>query len=123
MGIFRLKNFLTEKKCGSTKLLNGENLVIDGSNLKFMLYDYCDVSRGGYGGEYDLYQACVMEFFRNLSSAGIKSYVVFDGFAKKHTGIQDIRAEKEVKRVERIINGTPYEMVLPCLAKEVCYST
>lgn len=123
MGIHGLSSFFNQNpNLSERKNLHDTKLVIDGSNLVYMLYLSSNLECV-YGGDYDRYAATIQEYFARFAACNIDVILVFDGGydiseCKLKTCQQ--RLQQRFSAAKSIAKtGTASCKILPILAHEV----
>ena len=121
MGIPKLTKFVKSGdnfSLTSIRHSSSKTVVIDGYSLCYRLHH-------GIGSDYFQFYDRVVEYFRNLESRGIQAFVVVDGIDFENQKLKTDR-ERCWQRILRLTsvhsqveNLSPYEMVLPLMAKVV----
>lgn len=124
MGVRGLSTFLSarEKFFVSHELKNTE-VVIDGNNLRYVLYKWCPGLNHCFGGDYDKYGDYIISFFHLLKSCGVKPTVVFDGgYDKTEVKLRTVmsRLREQAKNAVACTSATQAKIqVYPLMAKEM----
>ena len=80
MGIRGLSTYLSLRDDFFTRTrLRNTKVIIDGSNLRFELYNECPGLNDCFGGDYDKYYRYVKKFFEQLLDCEITPIIILDG--------------------------------------------
>lgn len=122
MGVQGLKTYIERSNRNYLRswAFRDNRLIIDGCNLFYSLYFDWNLDQR-CGGDYDVFEELIIQFFENLEACDIHPYVVLDGGAD-HT---DKKFDTIMKRKQQKINEA-YALsigkrgkVLPTLVKNV----
>ncbi|KAF2366764.1 PIN domain-like [Trinorchestia longiramus] len=86
MGVEGLKHYVLwhRKCCLHDAHLHDCRVLIDGSNLAYLLYNRAPGVLPAYGGDYDKYAAYITFFFNRLRACNIEATVIMDGGQPRH---------------------------------------
>ena len=125
MGIRSLTSFLEiDRDFFAARKLRNCRIVIDGNNLRFVVFQQTKSAKNVFGGDYEDYRKCVEGFFRRLEACGIEAVVIMDGAhdqAKMRTSLK--RTKDQAKLAVLPQNSLQKSIVLPAFAKEVFTQT
>ncbi|XP_014468772.1 PREDICTED: protein asteroid-like [Dinoponera quadriceps] len=82
--------------------LHDTYLVIDGNSIACQLYNWYANCNCAFGGDYDKYAQCVLEFFDELSKCNVTPLVLFDG------GSEDKKLKTIITRAREKIRLASY---------------
>ncbi|XP_015911581.2 single-strand DNA endonuclease ASTE1 [Parasteatoda tepidariorum] len=126
MGVRGLSRFIEECNFGRCFELHDTSVIIDGCSLLHCLY----ASSGAayiYGGDYDVYAACIINYFSCLKECNIEPIVIFDGgYDKSDRMLQKLleRQKHKLKNIKKFLeNKESSTEVLPINAFEVFKNT
>ncbi|XP_071764246.2 single-strand DNA endonuclease ASTE1-like [Centroberyx gerrardi] len=100
-------------------------LVIDGSNLCYLLYYDSDLDQN-HGGEYAAFEDLIGKFVKALKDCRIEPYVVLDGgtdITGKKLDTLKKKAEQQIQRAHAAAEEGGKENIKPPLAKKVFKQT
>lgn len=121
MGISHFFSYISNiKGVKNRHQLRNTSVVIDGSNIYFLLYQDFNSSQRGldykFGGNYDGYRKYCRNFFEQLKKCGISPLIVMDGLSKYSSTDFD-------KRMDNLKKLNRYESLRPLLLEEVFVET
>jgi len=80
MGIRGLSSYFDNREAFfQTVSLEKTDIIIDGNNLRYALYNQCPGTNHAFGGDYDKYYRYVRDYFQTMLNCSISPMVVFDG--------------------------------------------
>lgn len=79
--------------------LHNTNLVIDGNSICCSIYSFYTQCNCAFGGDYDNYAQCVIDFFDDLLKCKVKPLVLLDG------GIEDKKLGTIIRRTKERISA------------------
>uniref|UniRef100_A0A2R5L4S6 Protein asteroid log 1 n=2 Tax=Ornithodoros turicata TaxID=34597 RepID=A0A2R5L4S6_9ACAR len=123
MGIYGLSSFFRQNpELSELKYLHDTKLVIDGSNLVYMIYLSSNLECV-YGGDYDRYAEAIRDYFAIFKKCNIEVVVVFDGgydISNSKLKTCQQRMQQRLSAAKHIAKtGCGSRKVLPILAHEV----
>lgn len=95
------------------------DLVIDGDSLASNLYSWHSQCNSAFGGDYDQYFRCVVNFFAMLEKCNVTPYVLLDGgYERKKLGTVRQRLRSKIGAVKHI---NPFRCIplFPLMLREV----
>lgn len=95
------------------------NLVIDGDSLASNLYSWHSQCNSAFGGDYDQYYRCVVNFFAMLEKCNVTPYVLLDGgYERKKLETVRQRLRSKIGAVKHI---NPFRCIplFPLMLREV----
>ncbi|KAJ3597687.1 hypothetical protein NHX12_001204 [Muraenolepis orangiensis] len=125
MGVKGLYSLLEDNQIYEDIRFRDSKLLIDGSNLAYLLY-FTSKLEQNHGGQYLAFQTYVQSFFTTLKECGIKPYVVVDGGSgtsniKLETNME--RGRDKVWRAHSAAQTGKTENILPVLTQYVFQQT
>ncbi|KAK6326965.1 hypothetical protein J4Q44_G00026100 [Coregonus suidteri] len=122
MGVQGLTSFMEENgNILKDVHLRNSKLIIDGSNLYYLLYFNSRLDQS-HGGDYDAFEGQVCKFFKALKDCGIDPYVILDGgsdYTDKKFETLKKRAQSRINTANSLSMGHQVSGVLPTLIKNV----
>src|SRR5687768_4507928 len=79
MGIRGLTGFIAKNDLWESDRLQGGQVLIDGNNLKHLLFERSQDSNDCYGGDFHNYAQRLEEFFECLKACQIEALIILDG--------------------------------------------
>ncbi|KAM7382830.1 hypothetical protein PAMP_002536 [Pampus punctatissimus] len=126
MGVQSLTTFMeTHRQIYRDVRFMKSRLVIDGSNLTYLLYFNSDLDQN-HGGEYAAFEELIEKFVAALRACEIAPYVVIDGgsdYTDKKLETVMKRAKHKIQRAHQAAEGGTKKNVLPQLAQLVFKQT
>ncbi|XP_061574588.1 protein asteroid homolog 1-like [Cololabis saira] len=131
MGVQGLSSFLETRDGGGVyrvyrdSLLRGTRLVIDGSNLVYLLYFSSGLDQNR-GGEYASFQELIERFISALRTCEVQPFVVLDGGSDptdRKLQTVTMRAEQRIQRAHEAAETGVSKGILPQMAKKVFKQT
>jgi len=125
MGIKGLSTFFSEKTLYFKDVsLSDTEVIIDGSNLYYLLVRSCKGANLAFGGDYDKLERHFKNYFTTFLKCNVTPIVIFDG------GIDDIKMKTCLKSAQNLLqlslNCNPTnqtkKMAMPCLSKDLMLS-
>ncbi|XP_068969326.1 protein asteroid-like [Bombus flavifrons] len=103
MGIPGLTAYINKHKCNFLEhyKLRDTYLVIDGNNIKYLLYEKCTCNNWTFGGDYDNYEQYISDFFDDLLKCNVTPLVFFDG------AVESKKFKTIVRRMKRRLDILP----------------
>ncbi|KAJ8035444.1 Protein asteroid-like 1 [Holothuria leucospilota] len=122
MGVRGLTTFINQhQQFFENYSLHSTSLVVDGYGLMSQFYFDHSIDPGNHGGQYQAFYNHCAHFFENLSSCGVKCFVVFDGGydmdGKKFETMKE-RCQQKINNVKTIVNGG-HACIMPIMASDV----
>ncbi|KAK9737645.1 XPG domain containing [Popillia japonica] len=123
MGVRGLTTFIAQNPDRYLKRyeLHDTYLVIDGNNLAAQLYKWHAKCYDCFGGDYDKYAQCVLNFFTALRECNITPLIVFDGgYENKKLKTVYSRIKTRIKQAKILNSATENCMtVFPLFLREL----
>lgn len=121
MGVRGLTSYIAQnaEKYLEPHELHDCDLVIDGDSLASNLYSWHSQCNSAFGGDYDQYFRCVVNFFEMLEKCNVTAYVLLDGgYEKKKLGTVRERLRSKIGAVKHI---NPFRCIplFPLMLREV----
>jgi len=127
MGIRSLTTYMwqhEDERVFSDLTLSDCDLVLDGNNLRYVLYAACPRLYSGFGGDYARYADFVDAFFHKFAECRISCHVVLDGAyhgsaIKKRTVMNRMRDQAKTATFHTRANHHERLNVMPLFARDV----
>ncbi|KAJ6645810.1 Protein asteroid [Pseudolycoriella hygida] len=121
MGVRGLTSYIAEnaEKYLEPYELHDCDLVIDGDSLASNLYSWHSQCNSAFGGDYDQYSRCVVNFFGMLEKCNVTPYVLLDGgYERKKLETVRQRLRSKIAAVKHI---NPFHCIplYPLMLREV----
>lgn len=121
MGVRGLTSYIAQnaEKYLEPYELHDCDLVIDGDSLASNLYSWHSQCNSAFGGDYDQYYRCVVDFFAMLKKCNVTPYVILDGgYERKKLETVRQRLRSKIGAVKHI---NPFRCIplFPLMLREV----
>ena len=114
MGVKNLTSFIYDNKTALLQSveISNKKLVIDGTNLAYVLIGHLDRR---HGGQYDVIYTTYRHFFRRMKELGVELIVIMDGISNIDTKMDTnlMRKNWEVKSLAKIQETSDWKLPFP----------